>query len=265
MNDMFLGLSYQNHLYASVSALHSKVFPKYKNCLNDREAVIVASGPTVNFYDPSLLKEATYVAVNGSFHQDKIDFDWLFLQDYSGLKQSVSEIPSAENLKKAKKFYGIMKPVPDKMLIPEQYAIRDGAERYIAHSVCYDNGKLLPYIDWGLDLSAEPFMCHGTIALIALQFLLYANAKKIYLVGCDCSTSGHFSKNMEKQVTADDEISVWQIGYKKFKRFAEIHYPDTEIISVNPIGLTGLFHDVYTETFLTEHPEIDRNTVNVLK
>ena len=48
------------------------------------------------------------------------------------------------------------------------------------------------------------------------------------------------------------------------KKFAEVYYPETEIISVNPIGLKGLFRDVYTESFLTEHPEIDKKTVEIL-
>lgn len=42
-------------------------------------------------------------------------------------------------------------------------------------------------------------------------------------------------------------------------------YPDMEIISVNPVGLKGLFRDVYTESYLNDHPEIDRKTVEILK
>ena len=33
------------------------------------------------------------------------------------------------------------------------------------------------------------------------------------------------------------------IGYKKIKQFAACYYPDTEIISINPVGLRGLFKD----------------------
>jgi hypothetical protein len=34
-------------------------------------------------------------------------------------------------------------------------------------------------------------------------------------------------------------------GWKDLKKFAQIYYPDTEIISINPVGLKGLFTDVY--------------------
>ena len=37
------------------------------------------------------------------------------------------------------------------------------------------------------------------------------------------------------------------------KEFAEQYYPETEIISVNPVGLKGLFRDEYTEEFLKEN------------
>ncbi len=34
--------------------------------------------------------------------------------------------------------------------------------------------------------------------------------------------------------------------YQEMKRFAQIHYPETEIISINPVGLKGMFKDIYT-------------------
>jgi hypothetical protein len=36
-------------------------------------------------------------------------------------------------------------------------------------------------------------------------------------------------------------------GWNEFKKFASIYYPKTEIISINPIGLKGLFKDIYTD------------------
>lgn len=241
-------LCYQSNLYNKVSVVHGKVFPKYKNLHIGETAVLIASGPTVQNFNPEIIEDAKtkYIAVNGSFAYDKVNFDYLFLQDYSGLKDSIAKIPFAKNIKDAKKFYGVMSPVPNNMIIPESIVNRDNAERYYAHSVCYDNGKMLPRVDYAVDLSAEFFMCHGTIPLIAMQFLLYAGFKKIYLVGCDCSTNGHFSEKMEKQVTQASELGVWLLGWKKLKDFVTIHYPDVEIISVNPIGLKDIFKNVYT-------------------
>lgn len=41
------------------------------------------------------------------------------------------------------------------------------------------------------------------------------------------------------------------------KTFVENFYPETEIISINPVGLWGLFRDVYTEEFLATQTELD--------
>ena len=46
---------------------------------------------------------------------------------------------------------------------------------------------------------------------------------------------------MKMAVAGDDVIKLWL----KLKKFAKTYYPDTEIISVNPVGLKGIFKDVY--------------------
>ena len=96
----------------------------------------------------------------------------------------------------------------------------------------------------------------------ALHFALYTNPKAIYLVGCDCNLTGYFDGTAQK--TASNNIDFWMIGYKKMKEFAAHFYPETEIISINPVGLKGLFRDVYTENYLDDHPEIDRSRCEVL-
>ena len=53
-------------------------------------------------------------------------------------------------------------------------------------------------------------------------------------------------------------------SWKWVKDFTNRFYPGTEIISVNPVGLKGLFRDVYTEAYLKEHPEIDRSACELL-
>lgn len=40
-----------------------------------------------------------------------------------------------------------------------------------------------------------------------------------------------------------------KVGYARMKMFAKQYYPDTEIFSVNPVGLKGLFKDMYTENY----------------
>ena len=53
-------------------------------------------------------------------------------------------------------------------------------------------------------------------------------------------------------------------GYKKFKEFIDIYYPDVEVISVNPVGLKGLFRDVYTQNFVDAHPELKKENIEII-
>lgn len=78
----------------------------------------------------------------------------------------------------------------------------------------------------------------------ALQFAFFTYPKRIYLAGCDCAHTGHFYDKGAPFI-------FWgmKVGYARMKMFAKVHYPDTEIVSINPVGLRGLFSDVYTDEY----------------
>ena len=68
-----------------------------------------------------------------------------------------------------------------------------------------------------------------SIIFPALQFMLYTGLSKIYLAGVDADI-GNLSEK-----------------WKQAKSFIEESYPNTEMISINPVGLKGYFKDVYTK------------------
>ncbi len=103
------------------------------------------------------------------------------------------------------------------------------------------------------DIASNPLCCYGSVALPSVQFALWTNPKKIYIVGCDCTLGGYFD-NQPQELDFNTQLIIE--GWEKIKEFRDIYYPETEIISVNPVGLKGLFKDVYTENYLNEHPEI---------
>lgn len=255
---------YYQDLYSKVSSRNALTFGPYKNINQGQSVCLIASGPTTEYFSP--IRGIKYCAVNGSFLYDKVDYDYFFVQDYKAVKQYLEDSLTAR-LAKAKRFYGIFSPKVNDFTVPEDVAIRHGAKRYYMHSLFY--GKryniMSPLFDYAENLMSQPIICHGTVALTALQFLLWTNPQKIYLVGCDCSMQGHFNDKMGKQQMASAGISVWLEGWKKIKEFANEYYPETEIILVNPVGLKGMFRDVYTEAYLADHPEIDRNTVEILE
>ena len=88
------------------------------------------------------------------------------------------------------------------------------------------------------NLHKYPFLNHS-IVFPATQFALYAGFSKIYLVGCDCT--GYFHSNSFKNQLSTPTLSNHLINWwKKLYNFKNRYYPDTQIISINPIGLRGI-------------------------
>ena len=254
--------AYITDLYSKTFKLHKETFGNYKNCNNGKTIVLVASGPTVKYFSP--IKDALHCAVNGSFMHECVNFDYLFMQDYKAVKPYIENL-ELNNLKNTERFYGYFSPRVEEFTVPESIAIRHGAKRYYAHSLFWDKEKLFtPTYDFAHDLTTQPLICHGTVALTALQFLLWTNPKQIYLVGCDVSMGGHFNNKMGAQQIHISGLKVWHKGWEKFKKFAEEYYPETQIISINPVGLFGLFEDYYTENYIKANPEI-QNEIEEIK
>lgn len=255
-------IAYTTDLYAKIAKLHEKTFSKYKNCNNGKIVVLVASGPTVKYYTP--LKQAIHCAVNGSFMHECVNYDYLFMQDYKAVKPYIENL-NYNNLENVKRFYGYFSPKVENFTIPESIAIRHNAERYYAHSLFYDKEKLFNNtFDFAHCLESQPLICHGTVALTALQFLLWTNPKQIYLVGCDVSMQGHFNDKMGKQQMESSGLKVWHKGWTKLKNFVLEYYPETHITSINPVGLKGLFDDCYTQEYLETNTKI-KNTIKDIK
>lgn len=229
----------------SISDLHHASFSKFRACHINSDMVVVGSGPSLNYFDNSIhFNKPIYIALNSAFQYNAINFDYLFIQDYSGLKEIMS---LANNYRKGycTKFYGILpehfKNQPPLCLIPEQEAFEANALRYRTDYVCTH----LHQPQFAYDLLNSPLGDFHTVSLSALQFALWTMPKKIYLVGLDCTNSGHFN-NCNKNYLPTNEIIN---SFFKFKEFVKDYYPSIEIISINPIGLKGLFKDKYSKAF----------------
>lgn len=225
-------------------ALHPDTFGPYRGAHTGREAVIVATGPTLADYEP--IEGAIHIGVNAAFKWPKAKLDYLFLQDavYAGMDRnnrpcgfSIADVNNY-NAEGCVKFYGIAQPllmekVPT-IRIPFADLLASNAKPYILedperHSVAYD-------------LSREAMGSYSSVSFSALQFALYTNVKRIYLVGADCG-GAYFDKSAPKKMTfgtAANMIRDWEF----FKEYISAWYPETEIVSINPRGLRGLFRDI---------------------
>lgn len=238
----------------SIAMQHQRVFMPYKNIYNGKNLVLIATGPTLNYYEP--LSNVIIFGCNSAFKKD-IPLDFLFMQDYEAVKDYIEDVPKYVS-EKCNIFYGYTMEYNKKcnQVIPESTAIEHNAHRYYT-----DWAKIKDFKpEFVQDISTQPLCCWGTIAFPVMQFMLWTNPKKIYLVGCDCSNSHYDNSPLVSKNLKDLShlIRPWKI----LKQFIQIYYPKTEIISVNPVGLKGIFKDVYTQSYLDEHPEIKEELGN---
>ena len=98
------------------------------------------------------------------------------------------------------------------------------------------------------NLDKNPFLNHSII-FPAVQFALYCNFTKIYLVGCDCNlykqdrNRKYFFDDNSKNVKLDYNIIQW---WKKIYKFKNKEYSNTKLININPVGLKGMMdQDIY--------------------
>lgn len=217
----------------STARIHGEVFPQFKNKHCGQDIAIIACGPSLNDYTP--IPGAISIGVNRAINCDKVKLDYLFTHDLTpGTIQSFNNYRGNNCIK----FYGLAGGFlkGPNWSPSESDTIKAHAFRYRTDNLVdlrIENNSHFAY-----DLSVQPFGDFGSVVFVAIQFALWTNPKRIYLVGCDCTNSGHFDKSSNSL-----PIEKIKHGYYELKKFASIYYPETEIISVNPVGLKGLFKD----------------------
>lgn len=229
-----------NQFYALQNILpemHQKTFARYKESFKGRDLVLMAAGPSLQLYtQDKSIKDAVHIGVNKVITYYK-NLDFYFMADYSAIQSYgiQDEILSS----KSKKFFGtgILSDEygTTSFATPLDFVKECGASMYFAMHYA-SHQTIQP------DISKHPLFGYGSIIIPAFHFSLYCRPKRIYLVGCDCSTQGHFDdKKTFKMLDAATQRLIGE--WLRMKLFAKYYYPDVEIISINPVGLKGMFHD----------------------
>lgn len=224
----------------ATAELHKSAFAGFRNKFAGKSVVLVGAGPSLKNFQP--IKNAIYVGLNRAFLFDKVKFDYLFSIDMAGINKIYDEFIQYD----AEKFLG------DQNLGP-MYQIPESVINKIKNVRRYKTDAGL-WSRFATDIEYMPLGNFNTVSLQAMQFILYTNPAKIYLVGIDCSDAGHFTDNTKNHIEEFDTtkrgttMTQWanlSIEYwAQLKNFAKTYYPDTEIISVNPVGLRGMFTDL---------------------
>ena len=241
-------------LYAQ--SVHPNTFQRYLNCYKNKDVFLIGCGPSLKYFKGN--HQGIYVGVNRSFLYEDISLDYLFIQD--DLDENMS-LANQYQQGKCKKFYGIVphfralecQKTPELQHI-HRISLYDVQQASAAQYILHD----YPYPYWPYDISKEPLRDWGGTIFSALQFILYTHPKRIYLVGCDCTDGGHFYGGKTEKFSA--AIRWWV----DFKNYIQNSFPNIEIISVNPIGLRNMFNNVYTYSFLEDHPETAKEKVQIL-
>ena len=240
-SDLINVCSYKFEIYQ----VHMHLKP-FKNKHKNKEAVIIATGPTLKFYKQFVGK--IHIGVNKSFTSN-IKLDYLFMQDYIATQNYIKDASNYNCIK----FYGKFlnnstKPIE----IPENICNQAKAYRYYND---YPNMQIHYKIEY------NALMDFGSVVFPAIHMALYMGFSKIYLVGCDCSNNGYFDKTTQR---ISLNYSKTYNGYVLLKEFVKKYYPKVSLISINPIGLKGLFNDTYTTDYINKYPNFDAENIEII-
>ena len=229
-----LFISIRDSSRAEMMALEiNKQLRIYKDFCKGKNVYIVGGGLTEAYYNPSD-KEGVYIGINRAFKNKKYKFDFLFAQDQfpEGMKEFFDY--SGNNCKKMIGITGYDYDVE----INESEIHGDNVLRYVLES---KHMQRIPQ-----NIIYKPFAdLRGTV-FSAIQFALYMYPSSIYLIGFDCSAGGDLFTNKKENYR-------YQLkGWTMIQRFISDYYKDIGIISINPVGLKGMFSDVYTEQYLED-------------
>jgi hypothetical protein len=210
--------------------INRDAFSEYKNAFVGKDVAIVGAGPTLNDYVP--LKNAIHIGTNRTHMNKKLKLDFLFRQDFKNYDKEIFQC-------QVKKFIGYR-------MCPESTFLKlTNAKKFV---IDFDTPRI------PIDIDIEPLWHGGSVAFSAIQFALWGNPKRIFIVGCDCAGQNdplHWHHFDDKDTSKHNLVPIKALlsGWEKIAGFASICYPDVEIISVNPVGLKGMFKDIYTEKY----------------
>ena len=222
----------------TISNHHSKVFPQFRNVHQGSDVVLVATGPTAKDY--KCMEGAVHIGVNRAFQLETVDLRYLFMHDYKAVKKYIKEA-SLYKPESCTKFYGGTIPAGERLEANALYYHVATANVCMIGTLKEKKKKCR----FCYNLDTEAFHAFGSVVFAAMPFALWTNPRTIYLVGCDCS-SGYFDESFPSAFPSKQSQRLIR-SWLSLKEFASLYYPDTKILSINPVGLKGVFEE-YVQT-----------------
>lgn len=232
---------------AWIARVHPATFLPLKNRLQGQHVAVLGCGPSLRVA-PGIRQSRT-IACNRAANyllDHGVHTAYLFAQDNHGTEGYLEEL---------------LPRLPQECIVMlGTYLAPDlGPDIRIAEHVRADPRVRSYATGYGLgtaphpDLDAFPLVDFCTIVHPALHFALYTGAERIYLLGCDTDSSGYFDPERKQDTHMMDHLTPSiKLGYAVLRALQQCNWPRSRIISVNPVGLRGMFDEVWTEAFLRE-------------
>tara|TARA_Y100001972_G_C7667231_1_gene337816 strand:+ start:441 stop:1118 length:678 start_codon:yes stop_codon:yes gene_type:complete len=216
---------------------------KYKGLHKKEAAVILATGPTLDDFSFDLIPENNFktIGVNSILYKN-INLDYYFCaQDPSKEKNH-----KHKDLEKKDPLFQRILKIKNKTQIfcadgyKEENSSHQNHQEFFSETerekMNCETYSLTHNLIFEEDLSQCSLLNHS-IVFPAVQFAMYCGFSKVYLVGCDCGGGGSYIEKNSKNSDLNGFINIWgQIKYYRYKL-----YKETELISINPIGLKDVF------------------------
>lgn len=233
---------------STLSKINWNIFYRYRNAFKNQEAVIMGNGPSLNTY--KIIHNCIHIGCNRCIYLDKLICDFYFYNEWP--RSTIKHKNDVLNYKaKIEKFFGAF---PDKRDFGSNM---EHAKAGRAALFDMDGPEFLGISKktFEKDIDIYRVSDYGTSTVfVMMQFALFCGFKKIYIVGCDIenmiannTADRYFYHNKDLPNPIYDHIRITKL-YKKWidmKNFAQEYYDNTQIISINPVKLKGLFEDIY--------------------
>ena len=211
-----------NSLNAMAQHINNEAFLKFKNINYNKDVVLISSDESINNYIN--IENAIYVGINDSINNNNIKLDYYFCSKLEDIPKKYYE---------CKIFYGLYDENTKDNFDNKKYYNIENVIKYIIGN---------PYIknNFVYDISSLPIPNFGDIIFTAIQFIFWTNPKTIYIAGYDIKKYLNFE--VENNISLyRDTINLW----RSLEIFRNNFYPNTNIISINPVGLSNIFKDIY--------------------
>ena len=234
---------------------------EYVNKHIGESALVFCGGKTtIDFRFSGIFDDSKIIGMNYLIFLKLLKYrrmDYYFVQDYGWAESILSHGTHREfmynynaNYCKIQSFYGIRSwndqfPLPKKSLFFEFLM----APVITKRGSLVEDFSLMRNFTFSSDISKEPIYSNSTILFSVMQFLLSMGFVKIYLVGADSSDNGKWFNPNRKKMGWNSNFPAGNFQIKErfeyFKEWKDNTYPEVDIISINPIGLKGMFEDLY--------------------